>query len=419
MADTQPPEQRGRTAQDKRTKPGPNSRRNKSRKGRKATPSSDSGPPNGIAPVKGAQRNPVNGDAGAGGRNWRRPPHKNFRQSFAAIDLGTNNCRLLIARPKGDEFVVIDAFSKVVRLGEDLAKTGRLSDAAMDRAVDALRVCSEKLRKRGVHLARSVATEACRRAQNGDQFIQRVKRETGIALDIISAQEEARLAVLGCHILLEDGVGPAVIFDIGGGSTELVLIEQGGPIPRIVDWQSVPWGVVSLTDTAGRDETTRAQREARYAKMRQLVSDSFAGFAERIKPHMNADLRLLGTSGTVTTLASVHLGLTHYNRREVDGLILPTEGMREITESLSAMSFKERSNLPIIGVDRAELVVAGCAILESILDIWPAPRLGVADRGIREGILRSLMLSEHDGAEARAALHAARENGRDNGGEGL
>lgn len=394
MADSKPPEQRERQARNKRNQPRKKRPKN-SRKGRQATPSSLSG-------------NPASQQASAR-THWRRLPHKNFRQAFAAIDLGTNNCRLLIARPKDDEFVVIDAFSRVVRLGEDLAKTGRLSDAAMDRAVAALKVCSEKLRKRGVHLARSVATEACRRAQNGDQFIDRVKRETGIALDIISAQEEARLAVLGCHILLEDGIGPAVIFDIGGGSTELVLIEQGGPIPRILDWQSVPWGVVSLTDTAGRDETTRAQREARYAKMRELVSESFTDFAKRIKPHLAPDLRLLGTSGTVTTLASVHLGLDHYSRREVDGLILPTEGMRDITQRLSGMSFKERSELPIIGVDRAELVVAGCAILESILDIWPAPRLGIADRGIREGILRSLMISEHDGDEARAALQAAKD----------
>lgn len=341
--------------------------------------------------------------------NWRRPPHANMRQAYAAIDLGTNNCRLLIARPEGEEFVVIDAFSRVVRLGEGLARSGRLSDKAMDRAVLALKVCSDKLRKRGVHLARSVATEACRRAANGEQFIDRVKRETGIQLDIISAEEEARLAVLGCHILLEDGIGPAVIFDIGGGSTELVLIEAGGPVPRILDWQSVPWGVVSLTDTAGRDEATSAQRKSRYRKMRKIVHDSFAEFATRIKAHQTPDLRLLGTSGTVTTLASVHLGLPQYDRRQVDGLILPTEGMRDITQRLAHLSFGERSELPIIGKDRAELVVAGCAILETIMDIWPAPRLGVADRGIREGILRSLMHQDHEGEETRAALLKARE----------
>lgn len=316
-------------------------------------------------------------------------------QSYAAIDLGTNNCRLLIARPSGEGFTVIDAFSRVVKLGEDLAFTGRLSDAAMDRTVQALGICAEKLRRRNVHLARSVATEACRRASNGEAFISRVRDETGIALDIISAEEEARLAVLGCQILLEPGEGPAIIFDIGGGSTELVLLEQGGGVPEMRDWLSVPWGVVSLTDTVGRVEGDAAQRQARYAEMRRLVRESFAAFAARIAPAAEqGDLRLLGTSGTVTTLASLHLGLPQYDRNAVDGLIVPAQSMRTITTKLAGLSPEERGELPCIGRDRAELVVAGCAILDSILDIWPALRLGVADRGIREGILRSLMAHE-------------------------
>src|SRR5690606_32133210 len=242
------------------------------------------------------------------------------------------NCRLLIARPADENFVVIDAFSRVVRLGEGLARSGRLSDSAMDRAVGALKVCADKLRRRNVHLARSVATEACRRASNGAEFIDRVRNETGIRLDVISAQEEARLAVLGCHILLEDGIGPAVIFDIGGGSTELVLIEPGAPVPHLHDWQSVPWGVVSLTETvnarfgnggAGAEEGDEATRLMRYAEMRRLVTESFAEFANRIADWQTPDLRLLGTSGTVTTLASLHLDLPQYDRRAVDGLIVP------------------------------------------------------------------------------------------------
>ena len=318
------------------------------------------------------------------------------RQAYAALDLGTNNCRLLIARPSGENFTVIDAFSRVVRLGQDLAHSGRLADDAMDRALEALHVCSEKLRRRNVHLARSVATEACRRAANGEAFIERVRRETGIALDIISAEEEARLAVLGCHILLESGDGPAVIFDIGGGSTELVLIEPGGRVPHILDWQSVPYGVVSLTDTVGPNARGAAGRADRYARMRALVRDSFTEFAERIAPVAKAhdELRLMGTSGTVTTLASLHLELPSYDRRAVDGLIVPAEDMRRISERLSTLSQDERGEIPCIGTDRANLVVAGCAILESILDIWPARRLGVSDRGIREGILRSLMAAE-------------------------
>lgn len=317
-----------------------------------------------------------------------------IRQAYAALDLGTNNCRLLIARPSGPDFTVIDAFSRVVRLGEGLAMSGRLSDAAMERAMGALHICAEKLRRRNVQLARSVATEACRRAANGAEFIARVRAETGIALDIISAQEEARLAVLGCHVLLDRGTGPAIIFDIGGGSTELVLVEAGGAVPRIIDWQSVPWGVVSLSDTIGRDEgASGEQRANRYRAMRRTVLESFAPFAERISGARASTetIRLLGTSGTVTTLASLHLELTHYDRRAVDGLIVPAPAMRAISDRLSAMPFDERRTLPCIGPDRADLVVAGCAILESILDIWPAAQLGVADRGIREGILRSLM----------------------------
>lgn len=328
------------------------------------------------------------------------------RQAFAALDLGTNNCRLLIARPSGEHFTVIDAFSRVVRLGEGLSATGRLSDLAMDRALGALHICADKLRRRNVHLARSVATEACRRAQNGEAFITRVREETGIALDIISAQEEARLAVLGCHILLEDGEGPAVVFDIGGGSTELVLIEPGGPVPRILDWLSVPWGVVSLTDSVPPPDGTQAGRDARYARMRRLVSDGFAPFAARVAPVARAapHVRLLGTSGTVTTLASVHLELPHYDRQAVDGLIVPSAAMRDICARLATMSRAQRRGLPCIGEDRANLVVAGCAILESILDIWPAPQLGVADRGIREGILRSLIAADARAEESRAGL---------------
>jgi exopolyphosphatase/guanosine-5'-triphosphate,3'-diphosphate pyrophosphatase len=338
------------------------------------------------------------------------------KQAYAAIDLGTNNCRLLIARPSGENFTVVDAFSRVVRLGEGLAQTGELSQEAMDRALGALQVCADKLRRRNVHLARSVATEACRRARNGEAFIERVRRETGIALDIISAGEEARLAVLGCHVLLEPGFGPAMIFDIGGGSTELVLIESTDTVPRILDWQSVPWGVVSLTETCGPETGGRDDRIERYQAMRNRVKDSFAEFAERVtgtreESARTGTLRLLGTSGTVTTLASLHLDLPQYDRRAVDGLIVPAESMRGISTRLSAMSLEERRELPCIGRERADLVVAGCAILEAILDIWPADRLGVADRGIREGILRSLITSSGEGERLRTELLRHRQTG--------
>nr|WP_231731763.1 MULTISPECIES: Ppx/GppA phosphatase family protein [unclassified Sphingomonas] len=307
------------------------------------------------------------------------------------MDLGTNNCRLLIARPQGDGFAVVDAFSRIVRLGEGLATSGKLSDAAVERTIAALRICADKLKRRNVTLARSVATEACRRATNGAAFIERAYRETGIHLDVISAEEEARLAVLGCHVLLEPGNAPALVFDIGGGSTELVLIDTASTVPTVIDWHSAPWGVVSLTESAGGGDGPDGLAAA-YERMRNLVRDSFAPFAARL-PRVDGPRRLLGTSGTVTTLASVHLGLDRYDRTQVDGLIAPADSMRAISQRLAHLSIGERAKLPCIGRERADLVVAGCAILETILDLWPAERLGIADRGIREGILRRLMAS--------------------------
>ena len=309
--------------------------------------------------------------------------------AYAALDLGTNNCRLLIARPSGQHFTVIDAFSRIVRLGEGLAATNRLSDAAIERTLAALKICADKLKRRRVTLARSVATEACRRATNGAEFIARAHRETGIHLDIISAEEEARLAVLGCHPLIEPGDDPALVFDIGGGSTELVLVDTAGTMPRVLDWHSAPWGVVSLTESVGGGEG-RDGRLAAYARMRATVRESMAPFAARL-PQGSRSPRLLGTSGTVTTLGSVHLGLQSYDRSQIDGLIVPAESMRRISADLAGMSIGERAGLACIGTERADLVVAGCAILETIMDLWPAERLGIADRGIREGILKRLM----------------------------
>src|SRR5687767_1585233 len=242
------------------------------------------------------------------------------RHTYGAIDLGTNNCRLLVARPTEEGFTVVDAFSRVVRLGEGMATSGKISEAAQDRAVAALGVCAEKLRRRRVSLSRSVATEACRRAVNGRQFVERVYRETGIALEIISPEEEARLAMLGCHRLLEPGDGPALIFDIGGGSTELILIDTEGGEPQIRSWWSAPWGVVSLTESEGRNFGDAKERLAAYSRMKERVRHAFSRFSELL-PARRSNIRLMGTSGTVTTLASVYLALPSYDRRAVDGLM--------------------------------------------------------------------------------------------------
>ncbi|MBB4633194.1 Ppx/GppA phosphatase family protein [Sphingosinicella soli] len=315
------------------------------------------------------------------------------RRAYAALDLGTNNCRLLIARPARGGFYVVDAFSRIVRLGEGLLETGRLSDAAQDRAVAALKACADKVRRRSVWVSRNVATEACRRASNGEAFVDRVFAETGIALDVISPEEEARLAVLGCQTLLDRRGGHALVFDIGGGSTEIILVEiEPGGRERILSWASVPWGVVSLTETEPTHFDSIDDRAAAYDRMRARVTEHLVAAREHLQPPCRTEeLQLLGTSGTITTLASLHMGLAHYDRRKVDGCSVPSAALRDVGVSLSRMAHGERAALACIGDERADLIVAGCAILDAILDMFPSADVCVADRGIREGILRTLM----------------------------
>lgn len=322
-----------------------------------------------------------------------RPPRFRRGRSYGALDLGTNNCRLLIAQPGPQGFVIIDAYSRVVRLGEGLMESGRLSDAAMDRTVAALAACADKLARRDVRLTRNVATEACRRAANGMRFVERVFAETGIALDVISAAEEARLAVLGCQTLIDPHGPPALVFDIGGGSSELMLVspEAGdGGQPAILDWVSLPWGVVSLAET--EPQWPHADdRVAAYARMLGRVTPLLDRFAQRLAARGVSDVQLLGTSGTITTLASVELGLPGYDRRRVDGCSVGADSMTQLCRSIATRSVEERARIACVGADRAELIVAGCAMLDAILMRWPGGQVRVADRGIREGILRSLM----------------------------
>ncbi|MBS9719650.1 Ppx/GppA family phosphatase [Tianweitania sp. BSSL-BM11] len=316
--------------------------------------------------------------------------------AYAALDLGTNNCRLLVAVPtRSGQFRVVDAFSRIVRLGEGLTATGRLGDAAMTRAVEALKVCADKLATRDIKRARLIATEACRSAANGEEFLDRVKRETGLQLEIIDRETEARLAVSGCGSLVERGTKAVVLFDIGGGSSEIALVDVSGERrPRlarhIVAWTSLPVGVVSLAERFGGRTVTPEIFQAMVADVAGMLDR----FDERGKLGALAngpDFHLLGTSGTVTTLAGVHLGLERYDRRRVDGLWLDRANVDAMVAKLVSWDFAERVANPCIGADRADLVLAGCAILEAIRAVWPSERLRVADRGLREGILSELM----------------------------
>ncbi len=332
--------------------------------------------------------------AAAAAPSRRSDRHGDPQEKFAALDLGTNNCRLLIASPRGRGFRIFDAFSRIVRLGEGVAATGALSEDAMARTLDALRVCAEKVARRGVVRTRSIATQACRSASNGPEFLARVERETGLKFEIISPAEEARLAVTGCGELLDHDAPAGLIFDIGGGSTEISWVrprmhEGRSRTPEILAWTSMPLGVVNLSEQHGGREMSLDAYLALVQSIREQIAAAGDPAALRA---LFAEGRghFLGTSGTVTSIAGVHLRLPRYRRDRVDGVWLSVGDVREVSERLRAMSYEERSAEPCIGTERADLVVCGCAILEALLLEWPVTRIRVADRGLREGILVGL-----------------------------
>ncbi len=311
---------------------------------------------------------------------------------YSAIDLGTNNCRLLVAQKTEGGFKVIDSFSRVVRLGQGLSNNGALSDEAIDRTIEALDICVAKIKRRGVTHMRNVATQACREATNCDAFIERVEKEVRIKLHIIDPAEEARLAVMGCKALLDSKYSNAVVFDIGGGSTELIWVKiRGNGMPEIIDWMSIPFGVVNLSEKYGTQETISTDK---YAEMRQNIMATITSFEQKndmVEMVAQGKVQLLGTSGTITTLTAMHLELETYDRSRVDGASVKSSKIRKLCKTLSVLNYDERAALKSIGADRADLVVAGCAILESIMDAWPVEDIMVADRGIREGMLLDMM----------------------------
>jgi exopolyphosphatase / guanosine-5'-triphosphate,3'-diphosphate pyrophosphatase len=351
--------------------------------------------------------------AGCTSPTRRRSPQPELARTYAALDLGTNNCRLLVARPsRRGGFKVIDAFSRIIRLGEGVAASRRLSEAAIERTLEALKVCADKMRQHRVERAGLIATEACRLADNAPQFLARVRRETDLDIRVVSREAEARLAVSGCASLIDASSELVLVLDIGGGSSELIWLDLAGhrrasdgtPPDRlqiqncIVAWTSLPAGVVTLAERHGGRIVDADIFEAMVGDVAALLATFIAG--NRPLPRMAGKrTQLLGTSGTVTTLAGVHLQLPHYDRRRIDGFWLDVDQARAVTAKLLASSHAQRVAQPCIGSERAGLVLAGCAILEAVLRAWPCERLRVADRGLREGILATLMAE--DGIQAR------------------
>jgi len=330
---------------------------------------------------------------------------------YAALDLGTNNCRLLIATPTGGGFRVVEAYSRIVRLGEGLTQSGRLSEAAMDRAMAALKVSAEKVRRRRVVRVRAIATQACRTAENGAAFVERVAEETGLRLQIITPQEEARLSVAGCLNLIDRSTDAALVVDVGGGSTELSWVElKGAPptgMPPVRAWLSIPIGVVTLAERFPEGDTAT---EGWFRQMVEAVKAEIAAFhrADSLREVFEADrAHLIGTSGAITSLAGLHLNLPRYDRSRVDGIWMTRDECDLAAGRLLTLSARERADQPCIGPDRADLVLAGAAILQAVQELWPCSRVRVADRGLREGILLSLMADR--GARRRRRRRKPRE----------
>lgn len=314
-----------------------------------------------------------------------------FGHVFAALDLGTHNCRLLVAKPTVSGFRVIDAFSRVVRLGEGLGASGALSETAMLRTLSALKICAQKMAQRGVTRARAVGTEACRQAANRAEFLDRAQAQTGIAIEVISSGEEANLALSGCAPLLDYEHSHALVFDIGGGSTELMWLKlERHRAPSLIDCVSLPCGVVSLTERWDPAQDSQRRYEAVVAELSAMLADFEArhGLAAEVA---RGRVQMLGTSGTVTTLAAVLMDLPRYDRSAVDGRWLDFADAIQVAREIAAMSAEERAAHACIGLDRADLMIAGCAIVDAIFRAWPAAHLRVADRGVREGMLNELM----------------------------
>lgn len=365
------------------------------------------------------------GAESSGRASYRRQHPFEHRETYGALDLGTNNCRLLLARPSRRGFRVVDAFSRIIRLGEGVSQSGRLGEPAMRRTIDALRVCAGKLARHDVRRARLVATEACRIAGNGAEFLARVKDEIGMAIEILTREDEARLAVAGCASLIDPAVDFVMVFDIGGGSSELIWLDLSRRRGRsafldrseaqecMVAWTSLPVGVVTLAERFGGRYVTAEVFEAMVDEVTAMVVpfEREHGFANRLA---GRNVHLLGTSGTVTTVAGIQLKLPRYDRNKVDGCWLSVPDVQHVTRDLIGRTYEQRVAEPCIGRDRADLVLAGCAILEALLRIWPAERLRVADRGLREGILTSLMVE--DGVLRSNRRRRGGWRGRDSGG---
>lgn len=313
---------------------------------------------------------------------------RDAKKYFAAIDLGSRNCRTIVGcQSKAGAFEYIETYSKSVSLADGVAASKKLSRKSMDRTIEALAFCSKVLSRYAGLTYLAVATDAMRRAENASVFIKRVKRELGLIISIITPQEEAYYAALGCIEVLSLETEIFVVFDIGGGSSEIALCRQKSDKDiELIDSLSIPYGVINLLES--KDHLTFSG----YSNLVQKISDLSRDFLNQYATTLDFvnNFQCIGTSGTTTTVAALNMNLRFYDREKINDSILQFSEILKTVHYVQSLSEDERKLHPYISQSNEDLVLGGLTILEGIVRGLPASTITVTDRGVRDGVVYAL-----------------------------
>ena len=305
----------------------------------------------------------------------------------AGIDIGTLTCRLLVAAvsPEAEGPVhTIRSERKILRLGEGVDRTGRLKPEAMSRVIETIREWKTIIESHGVERYTAVATSAVREAGNREEFLDRVRRETGIAVEVIDGAEEARRTFLGIRSGLPSDVREILGLDIGGGSTEFIASRQGRPLKMT----SIDMGVVRLTERVLQGDPPRV---AEIHKAETLIRDLTRRARREIGDLTN--LTLVGTAGTITSLAAIAQGLPTYDPARIQNYVLELPVIQRIERNVFGKTQSDRVGMPGLEAGREGVIAAGALILRCVMEELNAARCVVSEYGLREGVLVHLARS--------------------------
>ncbi len=301
---------------------------------------------------------------------------------LAGIDIGTNTLRLLIADVKGKySFKEIRSERRITRLGEGLIENGRLMPSAEERTIFVLKEFGEILKGYPVEALAAVATSAVREAENGREFVDKIKVETDFDVEVISGEEEARRTFLGVVAGLNNKNGSLLIIDIGGGSTEFIVSRNA----EVLNTISTGMGVVKLTEEFIKSDPV-SDRE--LEGLRNAIEKEVKGLKDSLNSPANA--AFVGTAGTITTLAAIDQNLTLYNPLRINNYVIKKKSVDRIFDNLKSMTIEERLNMPALEKGREDLIIAGTAIVLSVMEKFGFSEMTVCDYGLREGIVIDL-----------------------------